>query len=186
MALKSTICKAVIDIADIDHGYYAQHSLTIACHPSETEERMMVRVVAFVLNAHQVQTLCQGDAELAFGAGLSDPDDPDLGIVDFTGRRRVWIEVGQPDERALTRASSRADRVTVYPFSAAVDPWWSQLAPKLSRQDKLEIWQLASEHTRQLGALVSRSMALQATIQDGMLMLGSAAGLVTIEPRRLL
>ncbi|MFM8557637.1 MAG: YaeQ family protein, partial [Betaproteobacteria bacterium] len=72
MALKSTICKAVIDIADIDHGYYAQHSLTIACHPSETEERMMVRVIAFVLNVHQVQTLCQGDAELAFGAGLSD------------------------------------------------------------------------------------------------------------------
>jgi uncharacterized protein YaeQ len=162
MALKSTICKAVIDIADIDHGYYAQHSLTIACHPSETEERMMVRVIAFVLNAHQVQTLCQGDAEIAFGAGLSDPDDPDLGIVDFTGR------------------------VCVYPFAAAVDVWWSQLAPKLSRQDKLEVWQLASEHTRQLGALASRSMTLQATIQDGMLMIGSGAELVTIEPRRLL
>ncbi len=186
MALKSTIYKAQLEVSDIEHGHYAQHQLTIACHPSEKEERMMVRIAAYALNAHQVQTLCEGDAELAFGAGLSDPDDPDLRLTDYTGRRRLWIEVGQPDERALTRASSRADRVCVYPFSAAADVWWSLLESKLSRQSKIEIWRLPTDGTRALGKFAARSMSLQATIQDGTLMIGNATGLVTLEPERLL
>jgi uncharacterized protein YaeQ len=186
MALKSTIYKAVVDISDIDHGHYEQHSLTLACHPSETEERMMVRLAAFSLNAHAVHTLCQGSASLTFGAGLSDPDDPDLRLADYTGRTRLWIEVGQPDERALTRASSRADRVCVYAFSASADVWWSLLEPKLTRQSKLEIWRLPSDETRRLGALAARSMSLQATIQDGTIMIGNASELVTLEPERLM
>ncbi len=186
MALKSTIYKAVVDISDIDHGHYAQHALTLACHPSETEERMMVRLAAYALNAHQEQTLCQGNARLGFGSGLSDPDDPDLRLIDFTGRTRLWIEVGQPDERALTRASSRADRICVYAFSAATDVWWSLLEPRLQRQSKIEIWRLPSEATRSLATLAARSMSLQATIQDACLMIGSASELVTLEPERLL
>ena len=186
MALKSTIYKAQLDVSDIENGHYAQHQLTIACHPSETEERMMVRIAAYALNAHQVQTLCEGDAELAFGAGLSDPDDPDLRLTDYTGRRRLWVEVGPPDDRALTRASSRADRVCVYAFSAATDVWWSLLEPKLSRQSKIEIWRLPAEDTRTLGKFAARSMSLQATIQDGTLMIGNGTDLVTLEPERLL
>jgi uncharacterized protein YaeQ len=185
MALKSTIYKAVVDISDIDHGHYEQHSLTLACHPSETEERMMVRLAAFALKAHTVHTECQGTATLGFGAGLSDPDDPDLRLADYTGRTRLWIEVGQPDERALTRASSRSDRVCVYAFSASADVWWSLLEPKLPRQAKLEIWRLQSDTTRRLATLAGRSMSLQATIQDGVLMIGNAAELVTLEPERL-
>jgi uncharacterized protein YaeQ len=94
--------------------------------------------------------------------------------------------VGQPDERALTRASSRADRVCVYAFSAAADVWWSLLESKLSRQSKIEIWRLPADGTRALGKLAARSMSLQATIQDGTLMIGNATDLVTLEPERLL
>ena len=109
MALKSTIFKASLAVADIDHAYYADHSLTLARHPSETDERMMVRLAALALHAHEVQTRCKGDAVLAFGAGLSDPDDPDVRLTDFTGALRLWIEVGQPDEKALSTACSRSD-----------------------------------------------------------------------------
>ena len=91
MAIKSTIFKANLQIADIDHGYYADHALTLARHPSETDERMMVRLAALAIQAHQLNDLCIGDATLAFGAGLSDPDDPDASLTDFTGRKRVWI-----------------------------------------------------------------------------------------------
>ena len=119
MATKATIFKAHLAVADIDHGYYADHQLTLARHPSETDERMLVRLVALALNAHAVQDLCQGDATLAFGAGLSDPDDPDVALTDFTGRKRLWIEVGQPEEKPLAKACSKADAVLVYPFGHA-------------------------------------------------------------------
>jgi uncharacterized protein YaeQ len=95
MAIKSTIFKANLSIADIDHGYYADHALTLARHPSETDERMMVRLAALALQAHQLQTLCNGDATLAFGAGLSDPDDPDASLTDFTGRNMKFAATVQ-------------------------------------------------------------------------------------------
>ena len=186
MALKSTIYKAALDVADIDAGYYAHHPLTLACHPSETAERMMVRLLAFALNAHQIESLCQGDATLGFGAGLSDPDDPDLSLTDFTGRRRVWIEVGQPDERPLVRACSKADQVRVYAYSAASDVWWTSISGKIARMARLEVWQLFADSTRQLADLASRSMSLQATIQDGALIMADSSNSVVIEPVRLL
>ena len=101
MALKSTIFKANLQIADIDHSYYADHALTLARHPSETDERMMVRLVAMALHAHELVDTCGGDGTLAFGAGLSDPEDPDVSLTDFTGRKRIWIEVGQPEDKPL-------------------------------------------------------------------------------------
>lgn len=119
MALKSTIFKANVAIADIDHGYYADHALTLARHPSETDERMMVRLVALALNAHQLNDMCNGDGTLAFGAGLSDPDDPDVSLTDFTGQKRLWIEVGQPEEKPILKACGKADQVVVYAFSHA-------------------------------------------------------------------
>lgn len=121
MALKSTVFKANLQIADIDHGYYADHALTLARHPSETDERMMVRLAALALNAHELVDICQGDGTLAFGAGLSDPDDPDLHLTDYTGRKRLWVEVGQPDDKPLAKACSQADAVRVYPFGTAAD-----------------------------------------------------------------
>lgn len=184
MATKSTIFKAHLAIADIDHGYYADHALTLARHPSETDERMMVRLAALALNAHLLQDLCHGDATLAFGAGLSDPDDPDASLTDFTGRKRVWIEVGQPEDKPLTRACSKADAVLVYAFGHAADIWWRGIETKLSRLAKLEVWRLPAAQAQELAALAERSMQLQATVQEGAITLSSGRGSVHIEPLR--
>ena len=184
MALKSTIFKADLSIADIDHAYYADHALTLARHPSETDERMMVRLAALALNAHQVQDLCGGDARIGFGAGLSSPDEPDVHLTDFTGRKRLWIEVGQPDDKPLAKACSQADAVIVYPFGSAADIWWRGIEGKLARLDKLSAWRLPTADAQALGALAERSMQLQATLLDGVLTLSSARGSVSVEAVR--
>ncbi|MEW6705181.1 MAG: YaeQ family protein [Pseudomonadota bacterium] len=184
MALKSTIFKANLQVADIDHGYYADHALTLARHPSETDERMMVRLAAVALNAHEVQTLCQGDATLAFGAGLSDPDDPDAAITDFTGRKRLWIEVGQPEDRPLAKACAQADAVRVYAYGHAAEVWWRGIQTKLTRLDRLQVWRLPAEQAQALTGLAERSMQLQALVQDGALTLSSTLGSVQLEPQR--
>jgi uncharacterized protein YaeQ len=182
MAIKSTIFKANVQIADVDHGYYADHALTLARHPSENDERMMVRLVALALNAHQLNDTCNGDGTLGFGAGLSDPEEPDVQLVDFTGRKRLWMEVGQPEDKPLSKACSKADAVLLYAFSSSADIWWNGIKNKLSRLDKLQVWRLPTEQSQALVSLAQRSMQLQATIQDSTLTLSSDQGLVTIEP----
>lgn len=184
VAIKATIFKATLQIADIDHGYYAEHALTLARHPSETDERMMVRLAALAVHAHAVQTVCSGDGTLSFGKGLSDPDEPDVMLVDYTGRKRVWIEVGQPEEKPLAKACSQSDAVFVYPFGATAEVWWKPMANKLSRLNKLQVWRWPHESVQELTALAERSMTMQATIQDGALTLGSERGVVTLEPQR--
>ena len=184
MAIKSTIFKANLQIADIDHGYYADHALTLARHPSETDERMMVRLVALALQAHQLQAMCGGDGTLAFGAGLSDPDEPDVWLRDYTGRTRLWVEVGQPEDKPLTRACSKADEVQVYCFHHAAEVWWRGIENKLTRLDKLQVWRVPTEAAQALAAMAERSMQLQATIQEGVLMLGDGTLHVDIEPVR--
>src|SRR6185503_11437526 len=184
MALKSTIFKANLQVADIDHSYYAEHALTLARHPSETDERMMVRVVALALHAHQLHDLCRGDGTLAFGAGLSNPDDPDVSLTDFTGRKRLWIEVGQPEDKPLTKACAQADAVIVLAYSAQADVWWRGIANRLTRLDRLQVWRLPADAVQALQALAERSMQLQATLQDGALTLSSTQGSVHLEPER--
>ncbi|SDM06800.1 Uncharacterized conserved protein YaeQ, suppresses RfaH defect [Oryzisolibacter propanilivorax] len=184
MALKSTIFKAHLAIADIDHGYYADHQLTLARHPSETDERMMVRLAALALQAHELQDTCGGDGQLAFGAGLSDPDDPDVSLTDFTGRKRLWIEVGQPEDKPLAKACSKADAVVVYAFAHAAEVWWKGIENKLSRLDRLQAWRIPAEQSQTLAQLAERSMQLQATVQDGALTLSSDRGSVHLEPLR--
>jgi uncharacterized protein YaeQ len=183
MALKSTVYKATVQIADIDHGYYADHALTLARHPSETDERMMVRLVALALQAHTLQTVCGGDGRLAFGAGLSDPDDPDVSLTDFTGRKRMWIEVGQPEEKPLVRACSQADAVLVYAYGPTAELWWRALERRVARLERIRVMRLPHEQVQMLQTLAERSMLLQATVQDGVLTLGSQAGSVSIEPQ---
>ena len=184
MAIKSTIFKANLQIADIDHGYYADHALTLARHPSETDERMMVRLVALALNAHALVDLCQGDGHLGFGAGLSDPDDPDVSLRDFTGQTRLWIEVGQPEEKPIAKACQKADAVRLYAFGPAADVWWRGMQGKVARLSKLAVYRLPSEAAPALAALAARSMDLQATIQDGVLSLSGDQGSVMVEPLR--
>jgi uncharacterized protein YaeQ len=184
VAIKSTIYKAHLSVADIDHGYYADHALTLARHPSETDERMMVRLVALALQAHRLHDDCQGDGTLAFGAGLSNPDEPDVWLRDFTQRIRLWVEVGQPEDKPLSRACSLSDQVYVYAFHHAAEVWWKGIHNKLSRLDKLQVWMLPPGAATELATLATRSMQLQATIQEGQLMLSGDKGTVTIEPIR--
>jgi len=171
-------------VADIDHGYYAEHALTLARHPSETDERMMVRIVALALHAHELQDLCRGDGTLAFGAGLSNPDDPDVSLTDFTGRKRLWIEVGQPEDKPLTKACAQADAVIVLAYHAQAEVWWRGIANRLTRLDRLQVWRLPADAVQALQPLAERSMQLQATVQDGALTLSSALGSVHLEPER--
>lgn len=184
MAPKSTIFKANLAIADIDHGYYADHALTLARHPSETDERMMMRLVALALHAHAVQTLCGGDARIGFGAGLSSPDEPDVMLTDFTGRKRLWVEVGQPEDKPLAKACSQADAVAVYAYGSAADVWWRGIEGKLARLDKLRVWRIPTAEAQALARLAQRSMQLQATLHDQVLTLSAEHVSVSVEPLR--
>lgn len=184
MATKSTIFKASVQIADIDHGYYADHALTLARHPSETDERMMVRLCALALQAHKLQTVCGGDGTLAFGAGLSDPDEPDAWLRDYTGQTRLWIEVGQPEDKPLLKACGKADEVVLYSFGHAAEVWWRGIENKLTRPQNLSVWRIPSTTALSLTALAQRHMQLQATVQEGALMLGDGQHNVDIEPMR--
>jgi uncharacterized protein YaeQ len=172
MALKATICKAGLQIADMDRNYYAEHALTLARHPSETDERMMARLLAFALNAHE---------HLEFGKGLSDTDEPDLWQKDLTGAIAHWIEVGQPDEKRLLRACGRADRVTVYAYGNRAELWWKPIAEKLARAKNLAAWRIPVPASQALDKLAARSMQLQCTVQDGQIWFSDAAETVQIE-----
>ncbi len=145
---------------------------------------MMIRLVALALQAHQLQTVCGGDGTLAFGAGLSDPDEPDAWLRDYTGQTRLRIEVGQPEDKPLAKACSRSDAVVVYCFAHAAEVWWRGIENKLTRLDKLQVWRVPTEASQALAAMAERSMQLQATIQEGALMLGNSRHQVTIEAQR--
>ncbi|SDJ04945.1 YaeQ family protein [Variovorax sp. OV700] len=181
MALKSTIFKAALAVADIDHGYYADHALTLARHPSETDERMMIRLVALALNAHKLQDVCQGDGTLAFGAGLSNVDEPDVWLRDFTGETKLWIEVGQPEDKPIIKACGKSDEVIVYCFNHAAEIWWRGIETKLTRPQNLQVYRVPTEASQALAALAQRSMQLQATIQENTLTLGDGANSIDVE-----
>jgi uncharacterized protein YaeQ len=178
MALKSTIYKATLQIADMDRGLYADHALTLALHPSETEERLMVRLLAFALQVPASDE--QGG--LVFAKGLSDSDEPDLWQHDLTGQMQHWIEVGQPDERRMSKACGRADRVSIYAYAASTSVWWAGVQNKVARLAPLEVWQLRAEESLALAGLAQRSMQLQLTAQDGQLWVGNGQHSVEITP----
>lgn len=172
MALKATIFKAELQIADMDRQYYHDHALTIARHPSETDERMMVRLLAFA---------CHADPALNFGKGLSDVDEPDLWKKDLTGAIELWIEVGQPDEKRLLKACGRAAQVVVFSYSSNSSIWWSQINSRLERAKNLTVLNLASTISQALARLAQRNMQLQCTIQDGQLWLTGDSDTVQID-----
>lgn len=173
MALKSTIFKADLEVSDLDRGHFATHALTLARHPSETDERMMVRVLAFALNA---------DERLAFGRGLSSEDEADLARTDLTGAIELWIDVGLPDERAIRKASGRSRAVTVYAFGTGAEIWWRQNGEALGRIGNLTVVYLPQEATRAMARGAERSMALQCTIQEGRVWLSFGADPLDITP----
>lgn len=172
MALKATIFKAELQIADMDRHYYADHALTIARHPSETDERMMVRLLAFALHAHEA---------LSFGRGLSTEDEPDLWHKDLTGAIELWIDVGQPDEKRMLKACGRSSQVAIYTYSSAQNVWWNQVCGKVERAKNLYVANLSSETSQELAKLAQRTMRLQCTIQDGQIWMGDGEQTVQLE-----
>jgi uncharacterized protein YaeQ len=173
MALGATICRVALNVADMDRNYYADHALTLARHPSETDERMMVRVLAFGLHAHE---------RLEFGRGIGAVDEADLWQRDLTGYLEVWIDVGQPDDRRLRRACGLAGRVIVYAFGGrTVEPWWAKAGPELARCGNLAVVALTAATTQALAGLAARQLDLQLTVQDGDAWLASGEARVAIE-----
>ncbi len=157
MALKSTIFKATLAVADIDHNYYADHALTLARHPSETDERMMMRLVALALNAHKLQDVCNGDGMLAFGAGLSNPDEPDVWLRDFTGRRcSSGSRSASRRTSRVIKACGKADEVIVYCFNHAAEIWWRGIENKLTRLQNLQVCRVPTSASQAVAALAQR------------------------------
>ena len=181
MALKATIHKATLQIADMDRGLYADHAVTIARHPSETDERMMVRLLALAL--HVPADGDQGTLELA--KSLWDNDEPDLWQRDLTGRIVHWIDIGQPDDKRIMKACGRADRVTVIAYSPGTPIWWAGIVNKVSRARNLAVWRIPAEQSSALAALAQRGMQLQVTVQDGAVWVGDASRSVEIQPELL-
>jgi len=172
MALKATIFKADLQVADIDRAYYGDHAVTIARHPSETDERMMVRLLAYALHAGE---------GLAFGGGVSDEDEPALWVRDLTGAVRAWIEVGLPDEKRVRRACGRADEVFIYSYGRGAMKWWRDTGEALARSTNLAVAELAEAETRALAALAQRNMKLGITIQDGQVLVSDGRETAQLE-----
>ncbi len=181
MALKATIHKAQLAIADMDRSIYGDHGVIIARHPSETDERMMIRLLAFALNVPADDK----KGNLEFAKDLWDVDEPALWHKDYTEAVLHWIDVGQPDDKRLMRAAGRADRVTAYSFSSSTPVWWKGIETKLTRASNLVVWQIEAAQSQALARLAERSMQLQVTVQDGTVWMSTPADSVEITPRRL-
>lgn len=174
MALKSTIQKVQLEISDMDRGYYATHALTLAQHPSETGERLMVRVLAFAMHA---------DDRLEFGAGLSADDEPDLWRKSLTGEIELWVDLGQPDEQRIRKACGRARQVVIVTYSGrSADIWWEKIAPSLARSKNLTVIDIPSAAVPDLAALAGRNMQLQCLIQEGDVQLMDAHASASLTP----
>ncbi len=172
LALKSTIFKATLQINDLDRGYYQTHALILAQHPSETEERVMMRLLAFALHA---------DDTLQFGLGISS-EEPDLWRKDLTGQIELWIEIGQPDEKNLRRACGRAQQVVVYTYSGgSAQVWWSKAQAVLEQSKNLTVIDIASDSSKALAVMAQRGMELQCLIQDEQVQMMTASDIITIE-----
>jgi len=175
MALKSTVVRAELQISDLDRHYYASHNLTLAQHPSETDERLMVRVLAFALYA---------DERLEFGRGLSQDDEPDLWLKQRTGEIDLWIDLGQPDEARIRKACGRSRQVVVVNYSGrGADLWWEKNASSLARSRNLTVLDISAETVAELVSLLTRGMRLNVMIQDTEIQV--LGGDATIEVRPL-
>ena len=177
MALKATIFKVDLSVADMDRNVFSDFSLTLARHPSENDARMMVRLLAFMKYAHE---------RLEFGKGLSTDEEADLWLKDLTGVIDLWIYVGQLDDRWLRKASGRAAQVVVFTHGDRVaDVWWEQNRARLEKLSNLTIFGISAEDTQALAAMVGRSMVLQCMIQDGEMLITGEGEVVRVEPKRI-
>lgn len=174
MALKSTIFKAELTITDMDRDYYQTHALTIAQHPSETDDRMMIRVIAFALYASE---------SLQFTKGLSAEDEPDLWQKNLRDEIELWIDLGQPDEKRIRKACNRGQQAVIVCYGGnPAEVWWQKTGDKLSRFDNLTVIKLAPAETAALAQAVERTMQIQCTIQQGQMWFSIGDHSVEVNP----
>ena len=174
MALKATIFKAQISLSDMDRNLYQGYSLTLARHPSETAERMMIRLAAFGWHAAE---------RLEFTKGLSADDEPELWRKNYSDEIELWIELGQPDEKRLKKACNRSRQVVLYLYGGrGTSVWWKQNQGKLGLHDNLTVIELSDSQTLPLTAMVERTMQLTCTISDGQLWVSNGTLEVTLDP----
>lgn len=174
MAQNATIYKVELSVSDMDRHYYETHKLTIAKHPSETDERMMVRILAFALNAHE---------HLEMTKGLSTDDEPDIWQKSLSGELDVWVALGLPSEKVLRQSCSKTAKVVVYPYGGKpAEVWWDKIKGSTTRFDNLSVVNLAEEETAALAKLANRAMKLQVNIQDAEVMVSLGEDIVYVNP----
>ncbi|MDX2495311.1 MAG: YaeQ family protein [Desulfuromusa sp.] len=179
MATKATIIRAELEIADMNRNYYQTHQLTLAQHPSETHERVMMRLVAFALHANEER--------LSFTRGISTDTEPDLWQKDLSDQIGLWIELDQIDEKRIKRACGVADQVVIYtcqPRNAL--PWWKQMEARLKRFGNLTVAAIDVISDCRIEALLNRSMQLQCTVQDNTVHLSNSSQSVELRSRSLM
>ncbi len=174
MAQKSTIYKVELSVCDMDRHYYETHKLTIAKHPSETDERLMVRMLAFALNAHE---------QLGMTKGLSSDDEPDIWQKSLSGELELWVALGLPAEKIVRQSCGKANEVIIYCYGGRVaEMWWEKIKNSTTRFDNLQVINFSEKDTSELGRLASRAMKLQVNIQDGEVMVSAAENIVYVTP----
>ncbi|WP_425642481.1 YaeQ family protein [Marinomonas gallaica] len=178
MAIKATIYKASVQVSDMDRNHYQGYELTLALHPSETEERMMARLAVFALLADEKD----GVEQLSFTKGISTDEEPDLWQKNFSDEVLLWVELGQPDEKRLRKACGRAQQVVIVNYNDKSDIWWEQNKSKLSRFSNLRVLQFAESEIKTFESLCSRSMQLNVTIQDGEMWVSNDQGECVLRP----
>lgn len=174
MALKASIYKVELQVSDLDRHYYASHSLTLACHPSETEERLMVRLISFALNASEQTEFCKG---------LSDEDEPAIWQKSLSDEIELWVELGNPSDKRLKQACGKAKQVVLYCYgeSNASEIWWQKNQSVLSKLGKLKVYRFPKDVMEALSAQCQRNMDLQLTIEDQSVSLSNNDTLLEVE-----
>lgn len=174
MARNATIYKVHLSVADTRRDYYADHRLVVAKHPSESDERMMIRILVFAMHASD---------QLQFGRGVSTHDEPDLWRCNENGDIELWIDLGQPDEKRLNKACKRADQVVVYTYSDnAANDWWQHKQKKLTHWKNLSVINIPTDQVDKLSQLTQRGMTLKCNIQDDVIWINDEDNVVQIEP----
>ncbi|KIN61784.1 YaeQ family protein [Sulfitobacter noctilucae] len=174
MAQNATIYKVELSVSDMDRHYYETHKLTVAKHPSETDERLMVRLVAFALNAHE---------HLEMTKGLSTDDEPDIWQKSLSGQLDVWISLGLPSEKVLRQSCGKAEKVVIYAYGGkTAEIWWDKVKNSTTRFDNLEVVNLPEAETAALAKIASRAMKLQVNIQDGEVLVSAGDDMVYVTP----
>lgn len=174
MALKSTVFKAQLQITDMDRNYYQDHQLTLARHPSENDMRMMVRLLAFALNASE---------SLQFTKGLSTDNEPDIWQKSLSDEIELWIDLGQPDEKRIRKACGRSRQVMIYTYQqSSANAWWEQQRNKLERFDNLSVVHIPEAVATTLGQMAERAMQIQCTISDAQLWFSNGEQAIEIAP----